>query len=362
MTNYTRSTVLDSWTWDQLRLMKVGGNQAASEFFSKSSISTTNDARQKYSSRAGQQYKELLTKRAAEDAIMHPTNVVIDIDVQEENEPPKKEEKKEEEKEVEEKKEPVSKPVEENPPVQTTQTTPTTPTTPKPPTTRTTSTNRTAMGIRAPRKPGKTAKLGVKKAPVNFNFEAAEAQAKQDLERKAKYQEEEEKEETTKDEEGSRKPLSSRLMYQDNNTAREEEYEKLGFGMARLNVSMPEQKPYTEETTSAREKFGSARAISSDQYFGRNEYDPAISAAEQSRLSQFSSAKAISSDMYFGRDSQEVNTNSGHDIVSLTDWDNVQDHAVAMARRIVDQAALDLDAVKDLAENATNKVRSYFNA
>ena len=66
--------------------------------------------------------------------------------------------------------------------------------------------------------------------------------------------------------------------------------------------------------------------------------------------------------MYFGRDSQEVNTNSGHDIVSLTDWDNVQDHAVAMARRIVDQAALDLDAVKDLAENATNKVRSYFNA
>lgn len=288
------------------------------------------------------------------------------MDIQEENEPPKKEERKEEreeeEKEIEEKKEPASKPVDENPPLQATQTTSTTSTTPKPPTTRTTSTNRTAMGIRAPRKPGKTAKLGIKKAPVNFNFEAAEAQAKQDLKLKVKYQEEEEKEETTKDEESSRKPLSSRLMYQDNSTAKEEEYEKLGFGMARLNVSMPEQKPYTEETTSAREKFGSARAISSDQYFGRNEYDPAISAAEQSRLSQFSSAKAISSDMYFGRDSQEVDTYSGHDTVSLTDWDNVQDHAVAMARRIVDQAALDLDAVKDLAENATNKVRSYFNA
>lgn len=62
---FARSTVLDSWTWEQLRMMKVGGNQAASEHFS---TTITNDARQKYTSRAGQHYKELLVKRTAEDA------------------------------------------------------------------------------------------------------------------------------------------------------------------------------------------------------------------------------------------------------------------------------------------------------
>jgi ADP-ribosylation factor GTPase-activating protein 2/3 len=49
-------------------MMKVGGNQASSEFFSKNSISSSKDTRAKYSSRIGQQYKELLAKRTAEDA------------------------------------------------------------------------------------------------------------------------------------------------------------------------------------------------------------------------------------------------------------------------------------------------------
>ena len=65
--------MLDSWSWDQLRLMAVGGNQAASEYFSKnatqSSAGNSKDAKVKYTSRAGQQYKKLLEKRAAEDAV-----------------------------------------------------------------------------------------------------------------------------------------------------------------------------------------------------------------------------------------------------------------------------------------------------
>lgn len=60
---------MDSWTWEQLRMMKVGGNQAANEFFSKNGSNlTTKDARLKYSNKTGQQYKELLAKRTAEDA------------------------------------------------------------------------------------------------------------------------------------------------------------------------------------------------------------------------------------------------------------------------------------------------------
>lgn len=50
-------------------MMKVGGNQNATEFFSKNGSSTTKDARVKYSSKTAQQYKELLAKRTADDAI-----------------------------------------------------------------------------------------------------------------------------------------------------------------------------------------------------------------------------------------------------------------------------------------------------
>jgi hypothetical protein len=45
--------------------------------------------------------------------------------------------------------------------------------------------------------------------------------------------------------------------------------------------------------------------ISSDQYFGRGSYDPAASSEAQSRLQQFSGASAISSNQYFGRDEEE---------------------------------------------------------
>ncbi|KAI8087664.1 uncharacterized protein B0P05DRAFT_577962 [Gilbertella persicaria] len=373
--SFVRSTVLDSWSWEQLRMMKVGGNQAASEFFSKHGgiSSFGNDARMKYSSRTGQQYKELLVKRTAEDATAHPNTVVIDINdgvptaaqpETESVEPVSTPTQPEIKESVQEKKEEhvvddKSKNQEQRPAA-----------TVKAASARSV---RSTITARPSRKTGKASKLGAKKAPVNFNFEAAEAQAKQDMERKMKYgeeeqEEEEEQKETTKDTDTFVKPLSSRLAYVDN---KEDKYEKLGFGMNRLNmnentnkVSMPAQKSYhssEDDSRSAQEKFGSARAISSDQYFGRNEYDPAISAAESSRLSQFTSAKAISSDQYFGRES-DLDTRTTNDTVHLGDWDNVQDQAVAMARKFVDQAALDLDAVKDLAETATSRVRNYFNA
>lgn len=391
--SFVRSTVLDSWSWEQLRMMKVGGNQAASEFFSKNGgNSYGKDTRGKYSGRTGQQYKELLAKRTAEDAAANPTTVVIDVSdgvapetpatpaaVAATSPPQQLEEPIAEEKET-----PAPVEVKEEEKVETIEPAAAAAPAPAPvkvvtPTARAA---RSTVNVRAPRKSAKSGKLGIKKAPVNFNFEAAEAQAKQDLERSAKYGDEDEGEtttETTPDKAATSKPLSSRLAYQDNSAKtekdKEDEYEKLGFGMSRMNmnenkssISMPSQKSYQsqpqEETRSARDKFGSARAISSDQYFGRNEYDPAIAAAESARLSNFSGAKAISSDQYFGRESDVDSGSYGNRNVdvSMGDWDNVQDQAVAMARKFVDQAALDLDAVKDLAENATNRMKNYFNS
>ncbi|CAG8828306.1 24154_t:CDS:2, partial [Dentiscutata erythropus] len=65
------SSALDSWTWDQLRIMKVGGNAAALDYFSKYGGSTSvnnKDGKLKYTSRVALKYKDELVKRAKEDA------------------------------------------------------------------------------------------------------------------------------------------------------------------------------------------------------------------------------------------------------------------------------------------------------
>ncbi|KAI8374396.1 uncharacterized protein BYT42DRAFT_615565 [Radiomyces spectabilis] len=418
--SFVRSTVLDSWNWNQLRLMKVGGNQAANEYFSKhgSGMASSNDARAKYTSKAGQQYKALLEKRAAEDAVTNPTTVVIDMEapveaISEATSTPA----------AEEPVEPVTSEATATatfetspaPPASAATTTPSTATAANPtatatPTTTTkasaSSPSATASSSALPsprpslgstssyrmagprmnrsRLGAKATKLGVKKAPVNFNFEEAEAKAKEESERKAKlgYEDEEEAEtQTTGDDnasatESKKMSLSSRLAYQDATNPQdsrggghEEEYEKLGFGMSRLNVNAPSrstsnysgfgatktQQEEEQEYQSAREKFGNAKAISSDQFFGRNEYDPAVSAAQSQRLSEFSGARAISSDQYFGR---EPELDEGPRAEN-PDW--LQDQAAFIARKFMGQASADLESVRDLAENATSKLQDIFH-
>jgi len=66
-----RSSLLDTWTWDQLRTMKVGGNAALHEFFSKSPQGASKDAKTKYTSKVAVSYKEKLEQRKAEDAIRY---------------------------------------------------------------------------------------------------------------------------------------------------------------------------------------------------------------------------------------------------------------------------------------------------
>lgn len=57
--------------------------------------------------------------------------------------------------------------------------------------------------------------------------------------------------------------------------------------------------------TTAREKFGNQKAISSDMYFGRKDYDPNFVSESQARLQNFQGATSISSNQYFGRDEEE---------------------------------------------------------
>lgn len=57
--------------------------------------------------------------------------------------------------------------------------------------------------------------------------------------------------------------------------------------------------------TTAREKFGNQKAISSDMFFGRNSYDPNAVTEAQTRLQNFQGATSISSNQYFGREEEE---------------------------------------------------------
>ncbi|KAJ3061184.1 ADP-ribosylation factor GTPase activating protein, ER-Golgi transport, partial [Quaeritorhiza haematococci] len=76
---FVRSTLLDSWTLDQLRIMKVGGNARANEFFRQNGgTDRYKDAKAKYTSRVGQLYREKLKKLAEEDARRFPDRIVIE--------------------------------------------------------------------------------------------------------------------------------------------------------------------------------------------------------------------------------------------------------------------------------------------
>ena len=55
----------------------------------------------------------------------------------------------------------------------------------------------------------------------------------------------------------------------------------------------------------ARQKFGTQKGISSDEFFGRANFDPSAQAEAKQRLQGFEGATSISSNAYFGRPEDE---------------------------------------------------------
>lgn len=56
----------------------------------------------------------------------------------------------------------------------------------------------------------------------------------------------------------------------------------------------------------ARDKFGMQKGISSDEFFGRNNFDPSAATEAKQRLQGFEGASSISSNAYFGRPEDDV--------------------------------------------------------
>jgi ADP-ribosylation factor GTPase-activating protein 2/3 len=105
----------------------------------------------------------------------------------------------------------------------------------------------------------------------------------------------------------------------------------------------------------AREKFGTQKGISSDEFFGRNSYDPNAQAEAKTRLQGFEGATSISSNAYFGRPEEDI-PEAGGDLESV---------AKDFVRKFGITAGDDLENLTNLAGEAATRlqgaIRSYLN-
>ncbi|TEB27386.1 ArfGap-domain-containing protein [Coprinellus micaceus] len=355
--SFVRSTNLDSWQLVQLRRMKVGGNASATEFFQKhggSAMLHDSDTKKKYSSRIAELYKEELERRIKEDASRYPAGIFIEgMDASAAAAAAPKEED-------EDFFESWSKPTTPKP------SNPGTPRTGTPPVLgkATSSASSTASSSSAPAttgprtissssirpgRPGagatrltsgssttaaKKSKLGLgatKAKPVDFEEAERKALAEAERIKQLGYDREREaaEEKARKEAEASKlaKNMSNLSVTSSTPAAStpaarkgpdpkaSAAFPRLGFGAvpgagaaAAVAASSPttSRAPVVDDApTTARDKFGGQKAISSDMYFGRGTYDPQAQSEAQQRLQSFQGATSISSSAYFGRDEEE---------------------------------------------------------
>lgn len=416
--SFVRSTNLDQWTWDQLRIMKVGGNLAAE----KGGIKTVGDIKMRYDSDSADAYRKALKAKADDYMARHGTNIVTADDLNDAadgtttpaNEPdnffdswikPT-----------------IKRPT---PPVSRTATPPVVGRTPSPflnaggsngngiartaspladtegtapKASRTTSSaalRKTTAG--APRKVNvlgaKKTKLGAKKVTGDIiDFDAAEKKAKEEAERIAKLGYDPDADEVpvtkvavTKTADlpkiASPTPVSpGRSGYGSSQTRdrTNSELERLGMGMGRLGFGQvggskpaaaapkkmggfgsvgPIKATQEDDEKYARQKFGAQKGISSDEFFGKGAFDPNAQSEAKSRLQGFEGATSISSNAYFGRPEEDP---------AAEDYGDLESAAKDFVRKFGVTAGDDLENLTQvLGEGASRlqgAIRSYLNS
>jgi len=363
--SFVRSTNLDSWQANQLRTMKVGGNASANDFFTRSggsALLNDSDTKKKYSSRIAELYKEELARRVKDDVAKYPTRVFVEGVVEEASTPaPAGDEDF-----FSSWDKPASKPA--TPSTSATSPPPmlgraatgprtvtssslrsnSTPGTASRPVSKlgasrlnSSSTSTSTVNTTTPSAASTAAKksklggLGAKKAgPIDFA--EAERKAAEEAERIRQLGYDREKEKVEEEERAKKQveSIKSPIAATPASTAKAaaaapvsaapkgnpQDMERLGMGMKRLGfggIPTPAapaagSSVVDESPTTARDKFGNQKAISSDMYFGRNSYDPAAVNEAQSRLQSFQGATSISSNQYFGREEEEDSAGGGH--------------------------------------------------
>ncbi|KAF4126676.1 ADP-ribosylation factor GTPase-activating protein 2/3, partial [Geosmithia morbida] len=389
--SFVRSTNLDQWQWDQLRVMKVGGNESATKYFQQNggtAALNSKDPKTKYQSNVASKYKDELKRRAAKDAKEFPDEVIVDAEVDATSADAS---------EADDDffsswdKPSIKRPT---PPISRTATPPVTGRTPSPflnanvskDGSRSASPLASPLGTKPPteskpvtgritssaalRKTGSSAgprkanvlgakktttKLGAKKVTADvIDFDEAERKAKEEAERIAKlgYDPDAEDEQTTRETKGAAAtPLStatpistptpsSAAASSHTRQKSNSEVERLGMGFGRLGFGQvggpkgaaaapaakknaggfgsvgPVKSTDDDSDNFARSKFGAQKGISSDEYFGRGNFDSNAQNEARSRLQGFDGATAISSNAYFGRPEQDADEDDYGDLES----------------------------------------------
>ncbi|KAH9983596.1 hypothetical protein BJV77DRAFT_1042064 [Russula vinacea] len=312
--SFVRSTNLDSWQLTQLRTMKVGGNGSATDFFTRhggSSLLNDSDTKKKYTSRVAELYREELVRRVKEDVAQSPGGIFVD-GVNTSKTSAQSGTADEEDffsswdKPAPSKPKdaapaqpagppsigrPHSAPVPGGPP--SAAAAPRTVTSSslransasvaggaRTLTSSSTSSTGAGSGSGAPR-PAKKG-LGAKKAaPVDFAEAERRAAAEAERIRQLGYDREREEAEAQAAREVAALELKIRV----------------------LSTAAPVA---DDAPTTARDRFGGQKAISSDMFFERGAYDPTSVSEGRARLAQFQGATSISSNQYFGREEEEA--------------------------------------------------------
>ncbi|KAI4128030.1 MAG: hypothetical protein LQ338_002921 [Usnochroma carphineum] len=382
------SDTLDTeWQWDQLRIMKVGGNESATKYFQShggTAALASKDPKTKYTSNAATKYKDELKRRVAADVNEHPeevviTDIVVSTPAEGTDTPPAEDDffSAWDKPSIKRPSNPPSRT--QTPPAGSRTASPflnpnvngSGPTRPKSPLKNaeeapqpapTTSRAISSTAIRkttttgGPRKANvlgakKTQKLGAKKigGGDEIDFEAAEKKAKEEAERIEKLGYDPEAEEaaaatatkprtasiTEKTKVVAPTPLNPTSSTPKPRERTSSEMERLGMGMGRLGfgqvgtkkpaaaaaaataTAAPKKMGFGSTGTSrataeddseqyARQKFGTQKGISSDEFFGRNHFDPSAAAEAKNRLQGFEGATSISSNAYFGRPEDDL--------------------------------------------------------
>lgn len=257
-----------------------------------------------------------------------------------------------------------------------------------PPATRTTSSavlRKTTTGINGPRKTGilgakKTTKLGTKKIDAPIDFEAAEKKAREEEERISKLGYDPNVEDTVNKEiltnPSSQPTLASPtpvyptrggfIPTSGGSTGAEkvtQNFTRLGFGMtaappkpasaapARLGFGAvgASKAAATADDDFDRARFSTNKAISSDEFFGKGDFDPAQAAAAKSRSKEFEGSSGISSNAYFGRPEDEEGPEGGYGDLESTARD--------LIRKFGNQAGDDLEGLSTVVGAGANKLQ-----
>ncbi|KAK4499287.1 hypothetical protein PRZ48_009800 [Zasmidium cellare] len=422
--SFVRSTNLDQWQWDQLRRMKVGGNESATVFFKKNGGTAalqSKDPKVKYTSAAAGKYKDELARRVEQDVKRYPDQVVIE-DAGEDaagsgtNTP-------------------AGEPADDffsswdKPAVKRPSNPPSRTGTPS-------SVNRTASpflnangngtarsksplgqtdSAEAPKavaasavrktaltsKPkanilgAKKTKLGAKKVDASaLDFDEAEKKAREEAERKERLGYDPDEETPSETQIKAAQPASATAtLHQPTpvSPARagsfgagakprersDSEMERLGMGVRKLGFgqvggpkaaaaapkamgfgSVGRAAPVEDDADRfAREKFGTQKGISSDEFFGRGTFDSNAQSEAKTRLQGFEGATSISSNAYFGRPEDEIPEGG--------DYGDLETAAKDFVRKFGITAGDDIENLTSMLGDGASKlqgaIRNYLN-